>query len=49
MLAVGILFVAARIPNQWWLYYVGALGAGLLETASLSLPMKRHVQVSEHL
>jgi hypothetical protein len=48
MLAVGILFLFANIPNQWWIYYVGALLAGVLETISLSLPMKKYVQVSEH-
>jgi hypothetical protein len=49
MLSVGLLFVFAHIPNQWWIYYLGALGAGVLETLSLAMPMKRHVQVSEHL
>ncbi len=48
MLSVGLLFVLARIPNQWWIYYLGALAAGLLETFSLALPMRKHVQVSEH-
>lgn len=49
MLSVGLLFLFAHIPNQWWMYYVGALAAGVLETVSLSLPMKKHVQVSEHM
>ncbi|MBL0059721.1 MAG: hypothetical protein IPP35_11605 [Elusimicrobia bacterium] len=48
MLSVGLLFVFARIPNQWWIYYLGALASGFLETLSLALPMKKHVQVSEH-
>lgn len=48
MLSVGALFVFANIPNQWWIYYCGALLAGFLETFSISLPMKKHVQVSEH-
>jgi hypothetical protein len=48
MLSVGLLFLVTHIPNQWWVYYVGALVAGFLETLSLSFPMKRHVQVSEH-
>jgi hypothetical protein len=48
MLAAGLLFVVARIPNQWWVYYAGALAAGILETISLTLPMRRHVQVSDH-
>lgn len=49
MLSVGLLFLMAHIANEWWIYYVGALLAGFLETLSLSLPMKKNVQVSEHL
>jgi hypothetical protein len=49
MLSVGLLYLFAHIPNQWWIYYVGALAAGLLETISLSLPLRKEVQVSEHL
>lgn len=49
MFSVGLLFLVAHIPNQWWIYYVGALTAGVLETVSLSMPMRRHVSVSEHL
>lgn len=48
MLSVGVLFLFAHIPNQWWIYYLGALAAGFLETLSLALPMKKHVRVSEH-
>ena len=48
MLSVGFLYLFAHIPNQWWIYYVGALAAGLLETVSLSLPLRRAVQISEH-
>lgn len=48
MLSVGFLYLFARIPNQWWIYYVGALGAGLLETVSLSLPLRKAVQITEH-
>ncbi len=48
MLSVGLLYIFAHIPNQWWIYYVGALGAGLLETVSLSLPLRRAVQITEH-
>lgn len=48
MLSVGLLFIVAHIANQWWIYYIGALAAGFLETLSLALPMKKHVQVSEH-
>lgn len=49
MLLVGLLYLFFDVPNQWWIYYVGALISGLLETLSLSLPMRRHVQVSEHM
>jgi hypothetical protein len=48
MLSVGLLYLFADIPNQWWIYYVGALAAGLLETVSLSLPLRRAVQITEH-
>jgi two-component system response regulator YesN len=48
MLMVGLLYIFAHIPNQWWIYYVGALTAGLLETISLSLPLRRAVQITEH-
>lgn len=48
MFFVGFLFLVAHISNQWWIYYVGALTAGILETVSLSMPVKKHVQVSEH-
>jgi len=49
MLSVGLLFIIADIPNQWWIYYIGALAAGVLETISISMPMRKDVQVSEHL
>jgi hypothetical protein len=48
MLFVGLLYLFAHIANQWWIYYVGALAAGLLETKSLSLPLRRAVQITEH-
>jgi hypothetical protein len=47
MLITGAL-VFLQIPNQWWIYYLGALLAGFLEAASLRLSVKRNVQVSEH-
>lgn len=48
MLLTGALVIFFRLPNQWWIYYLGALVSGFLEAASLSLPLKRDVQVSEH-
>lgn len=47
MLITGAL-VLLGIPNQWWIYYLGALVAGFLEAASLRLSVKSDVQVSEH-
>jgi len=47
MLITGLL-VFIGIPNQWWVYYIGAVLAGFLEAASLRLPLRRDVQVSEH-
>ncbi len=49
MLLTGALVVIFKIPNQWWIYYLGALVAGFLEAASLSLPLRKDVQVSEHM
>jgi hypothetical protein len=48
MLSVGLLYLFAHISNQWWIYYVGALAAGILETVSLSLPLRKAVQITEH-
>ncbi len=48
MLSVGFLYIFIRIANQWWIYYVGAFIAGILETISLSLPLRREVQITEH-
>ena len=48
MLITGGLVLFFKVPNQWWIYYMGALIAGLLEAVSLSLPLRRDVQVSEH-
>jgi hypothetical protein len=48
MLITGFLVVFCNRPNQWWIYYLGALISGFLEAASLSLSVKRDVQVSEH-
>jgi len=40
------LFFGLRFP--WWIYYLGALLSGLFEAASLRLPLRKDVQVSEH-
>ena len=48
MLITGAL-VFLDLPNQWWIYYLGALIAGLLEAASLSLSVKKSTsKSSEH-
>ena len=47
MLITGVLVFLGH-PNQWWIYYLGALLAGFLEAASLRLSVKKDVQVSEH-
>jgi two-component system, response regulator YesN len=47
MLISGVL-VLIGVPNQWWIYYFGALVSGFLEAKSLSLPLRKDVQVSEH-
>ncbi len=49
MLVTGFLVAVCHIANQWWIYYLGALIAGFLEAVSLSLPLRKDVQVSEHL
>lgn len=37
-----------KVPDQWGFYHLGSLIAGLLETISLSMPVRNDVQVSEH-
>ncbi|MFH1380506.1 MAG: hypothetical protein ABII23_09540 [bacterium] len=45
MFMVGIIYLLGHIPNQWWIYYVGAMLSGILEAISLSLPVRRKVEV----
>lgn len=46
---VGSLFYGFKtVPDQWWLYHLGSLIAGILEAISLSMPVRSDVQVSEH-
>ncbi len=40
MLFCGFMFLFWKIPNQWWLYYVGAIAAGIFEAISLSFPLR---------
>ena len=48
MLIAGALVIFLHLVFQWWLYYLGALISGFLEAASLRLPLRKDVQVSEH-
>jgi hypothetical protein len=48
MLFVGLIYIFAHIANQWWIYYLGALASGFLETFSLAMPLKKSVIISEH-
>ncbi len=48
MLFAGFMFLIWKIPNQWWIYYVGALLAGFLEAISLSLPLSQGVKITDH-
>ena len=43
MLITGALVIFFKQPNQWWIYYLGALVSGFLEAWSLSLPLRRDV------
>jgi len=47
MLSAGFLWLFGKIPNQWWLYYLGALSAGIFEAISISLPLKKEVGLAE--
>ena len=41
MLFCGFMFIFWKIPNQWWIYYVGALAAGVFEAVSLRFPLHK--------
>lgn len=41
MLFCGSMFIFWKIPNQWWIYYVGALAAGIFEAVSLRFPLHK--------
>jgi hypothetical protein len=48
MIIAGALIIFLHVVFQWWLYYLAALVSGFLEAASLRLPLRKDVQVSEH-
>jgi len=43
------LYQKTGLPEAWRIYYLGTFLSGILETISLSLPLRREVQISEHL
>lgn len=45
MLSVGFLYIFGHIPNQWWIYYVGGLLAGIFELISLRMSVKKQVNL----
>jgi two-component system response regulator YesN len=45
MLSAGFLYLFGDIPNQWWMYYLGATAAGILEAVSLYLPVTKKVNL----
>ncbi|MFH1282576.1 MAG: hypothetical protein ABII27_02820 [bacterium] len=45
MLSVGFLYIFGKVPNQWWIYYVGGLLSGMFEFISLRLPVKSKVNL----
>lgn len=49
LIVADLFYGAERIPDQSGFYPVGCLIAGILETISLSMPVRGDVQVSEHL
>jgi hypothetical protein len=48
MFFAGALVLFFHVRFSWWLYYLGALLSGLIESFSLRLPLRKDVQVSEH-
>ena len=44
----SVVYGIRSVPDQWWLYHLASLGAGLLETISLAMPVRSDVEVSEH-
>jgi hypothetical protein len=48
LIAGSFFYGIERIPDEWGLYHLGALVAGILETISISMPVRSDVQVSEH-
>ena len=45
MLFTGFMAVIWNIPNQWWIYYLGAILAGVFESVSLSFPLHKEQKI----
>ena len=45
MLFTGFMVIMWKIPNQWWIYYVGAVMAGVFEAVSLSFPLHKEQKI----
>ncbi len=41
MLFCGFMFLLWKIPNQWWIYYLGAIMAGVFELIGLRYPLRK--------
>ena len=41
MLFCGFMFLLWKTPNQWWIYYIGAIMAGVFELIGLHLPLRK--------
>lgn len=48
LVAGSFFYGFEKVPDQWGLYHLGALVAGILEMISISMPVRSDVQVSEH-
>lgn len=45
MLFTGFMVVIWKIPNQWWIYYLGAILAGIFEAIALSFPLHKEQKI----
>lgn len=45
MLFTGFMVVIWKIPNQWWIYYLGAVLAGIFEAVALSFPLRKEQKI----
>jgi hypothetical protein len=45
MLFTGFMAIIWKIPNQWWIYYLGAILAGIFEAIALSFPLHKEQKI----